>query len=476
MLFNSLEFAFFLPVVFILYWRIPGKDRWLLLLLASYYFYMRWNWIYSVLILGVTLITFCGGLFIEKYFAEGGGEKRRIVLYGALTANLGILFFFKYFNFVSENFFALTQNFSDSSSALLLDIVLPVGISFYIFQAMSYIIDVYKGNMQVEHHFGKFAAYISFFPQLVAGPIERTENLLPQIKTVKDFDYDNAVYGLKKIVWGYFKKIVIADTLAVDINRVYSSLHSYTGFALIIVAVFFSIQIYCDFSGYSDIAIGTAKLFNINLMENFKSPYFSTSIKEFWMRWHISLSSWFSDYVYIPLGGNRCGNLRAKLNIVITFLLSGLWHGAAWNFVVWGGIHGLGRAMERKKKVFYKLKWFRYLSVFTFCTICWVFFRAESLYDVYYIFSHAFNGMANIKHYVISGFADLGIGWFKLTYLVFLLSILILYDYASLKGDVIKRISQWPFVCRWGAYIFICLIVVLFSQKGTPEEFIYFQF
>lgn len=471
MLFNSLEYAIFLPIIFILFWKTSKKYRWMLLLCASYYFYMRWNYKYILVIFGITFLSYCSGIVIEHK-----SKKKKKILCVMLAICLSILFFYKYFNFFLENIYVVIQYFTNMSITYSFDIILPVGISFYIFQAMSYVIDVYRGEIEAEHHFGKFAAYISFFPQLVAGPIERTKNLLPQIKENKQFDYDNAVYGLKKIVWGYYKKIVIADTLAIDIDRVYGELHAYNGFALIIVAVFFSIQIYCDFSGYSDIAIGTAKLFNINLMENFKSPYFSLSIKEFWSRWHISLSSWFSDYVYIPLGGNRCGRLRHKANILITFLLSGLWHGAAWNYVVWGGVHGIGRIVEGKRNKIIKIKALRYLFVFVFCTICWIFFRARSLEEACYVLTHAFNGIADIKSYVVSGFTDLGIGLFKLGYLVVLLSILTVYDFVSLKCDVIERIGKWSFIYRWGIYIMIVLIVVLFSQKGMPEEFIYFQF
>lgn len=473
MLFNSLEYVVFLPIVFILFWNFPARNRWILLLGASYYFYMRWNWKYVFLIFGVTLIAYCCGIALKE---AGEGKKRKYILHMGVMVNLAILFLFKYFNFFMTNILAVFRNFGNLSSSLFLDIILPVGISFYIFQAMSYVIDVYNGTIEAEYHLGKFAAYISFFPQLVAGPIERTANLLPQIKGIKNFDYNNAVYGLKKIVWGYFKKIVVADTLANDINRVWADLHAYNGFSLVIVSVFFSIQIYCDFSGYSDIAIGTAKLFNINLMENFKSPYFSMSIKEFWSRWHISLSSWFRDYVYIPFGGNRRGFLRQRANILITFLLSGLWHGAAWSYVIWGGLHGIGRIVEERQQVPHKMKWIRYLLVFAFCTMCWVFFRAPTLKDTGYVFLHAFNGITDIKSYIMSGFSDLGIGWFKLIYLVFLLIILAVYDYVSLQCDVISRISQWSFIYRWCMYIFIVLIVILFSQKGTPEEFIYFQF
>lgn len=334
MLFNSFAYAIFLPIVFALYWLLPHKYRWALLLVASYYFYMSWNVKYVGLILFTTIASYVAALLMEKYENK---KAKKIVLLATAVLCLGVLFFFKYFNFVSSSVAELLSLISIQFSPLTLKLLLPVGISFYTFQTLSYVIDVYRGDVKAEHHFGYYATFISFFPQLVAGPIERTENLLPQIKAQHTFDYEQATYGLKLMAWGFFKKIVIADSLSVYVSKVYNAPQSFEGFALILATVFFTFQIYCDFSGYSDIAIGTAKLMGINLMTNFKSPYFSTSIKEFWSRWHISLSTWFRDYVYIPLGGNRVSKVRHALNLLITFLVSGLWHGANWTFVLWGG-------------------------------------------------------------------------------------------------------------------------------------------
>lgn len=330
MLYNSVAFAVFLPIVFLIYWAIPHKFRWVLLLVASYYFYMSWDPKYVFLILMTTAISYFAAIGLEK----AGSRKKKWIMTIAAVVCLGVLFFFKYFNFFSQSVIGFLNLFSLKLSPLTLKVILPVGISFYTFQTLSYVIDVYRGNVKAEHHFGYYAAFISFFPQLVAGPIERVNSLLPQIKAEHKFDYEKASYGIKMMIWGYFKKLVIADTLSQYVSVVYDNPRQYQGFSLVIATLFFAFQIYCDFSGYSDIAIGTAKLLGIDLTTNFKSPYFSQSVKEFWSRWHISLSTWFRDYVYIPLGGNRVGKIRHSLNLIITFLVSGLWHGANWTYVV----------------------------------------------------------------------------------------------------------------------------------------------
>lgn len=334
MLFNSWSFAIFLPIVFVLYWILPHKFRWILLLASSYYFYMSWNVKYVLLIFITSIISYMAALLIEW---EERLLIKKWILGGTLFFCLGILFFFKYFDFISYNMIELLNVFSIQLHPITLKLLLPVGISFYTFQTLSYVIDVYKGDVAAERHFGKYAAFISFFPQLVAGPIERAENLLPQIKQKKQFNFDQVLFGLKLIIWGLFKKMVVADNFAIYVDRVYENIFQFQGFSLTLATFFFSIQIYCDFSGYSDIARGAAKLMGIELMENFRSPYFSASIKEFWSRWHISLSTWFRDYIYIPLGGNRVSKVRHYLNLLITFLVSGFWHGANWTFIAWGG-------------------------------------------------------------------------------------------------------------------------------------------
>ena len=332
--FNSFEYAIFLPIVFFIYWNVPHRYRWGLLLLASYYFYMSWNPKYVVLILGTTVVSYAAARLLER--TEKERYKKFIVLSTVLIC-LTVLFFFKYFNFLSLSVVEVCSRLAIPLHPLTLQVLLPVGISFYTFQTLSYVIDVYKGSVKAERHFGYYATFISFFPQLVAGPIERTRNLLPQLKAERIFNYDEAVYGLRLMAWGFFKKLVVADNAAIIVDKVYGSLDKCTGFDLLAAIFLFTMQIYCDFSGYSDIAIGSARLLGIKLMTNFKSPYFSSSLKEFWGRWHISLSTWFRDYLYIPLGGNRCSKFRHNLNLMLTFLVSGLWHGANWTFVFWGG-------------------------------------------------------------------------------------------------------------------------------------------
>ena len=335
MLFHSISFAVFLPVVFLLYWMGPVKCRWMLLLAASYYFYMSWNVKYAAFILAATFLSYISALFIEK--TDSVRMKKGCLLLSGLLI-LGILFVFKYFNFFFEAIDMLADKCSISLHPITLTLILPVGISFYTFQTLSYVIDVYRGDIPAERHFGYFAAFVSFFPQLVAGPIERASNLLPQIKEKKEFQIQNAGYGARLMAVGYFKKVVLADTFAKYADVIFSDVYAYDGFALCMASLFFTFQIYCDFSGYSDIAVGTARLFGMELMENFKSPYCSVSIHDFWRRWHISLSTFFRDYVYIPLGGSRSGKIKKVRNLICTFLLSGLWHGADWRFVVWGGV------------------------------------------------------------------------------------------------------------------------------------------
>ena len=401
----------------------------------------------------------------------------------ALIVCLGVLFVFKYFNFASSSVCSFLNLFTIHLSPITLQLMLPVGISFYTFQTLSYVIDVYRGDVEVEHHFGYYATFVSFFPQLVAGPIERTRNLLPQIKSTKKFNQSQAIDGAKVIVWGYFKKMVIADYIGGYVDQIYDDLGSYTGFALVMVIFLFTIQIYCDFSGYSNIAQGSAKLLGINLMDNFKSPYFSISVKEFWRRWHISLSTWFRDYVYIPLGGSRCGKVRHNINLLITFLVSGLWHGASWTFVFWGGIHGLAQIIENLANPFIKRlrtnkvgKFISFIIVFAFCNIAWVFFRAKTFSDAIYVLKNSLNGVSSPYLYIVNGLYGSGIGVLHCLYILAMIAIMSIVDYLNLNGDIILKIKQKkPFV-RWILYFAITLLVIIFAQKGEPAEFVYFQF
>lgn len=477
MLFNSMAFAIFLPIVFILYWALPHRYRWVLLWVASYYFYMSWNAKYVVLILLTTVVSYFAAVFIDKVDDK---KSKKAILAVALIICLGILFTFKYFNFFTGSVAALLQSISIPVTAPVLNLVLPVGISFYTFQTLSYVIDVYRGDVKPEKNFGIYATFISFFPQLVAGPIERTRNLLPQIKAEHRFDYDKAVRGAELMLIGFYKKLVIADSVSKYVDYAYADIHSHSGLDLIIIIFFFTMQIYCDFSGYSDIAIGTASLMGIDLMTNFKSPYFSASVKEFWSRWHISLSTWFKDYVYIPLGGNRCSFIRRNINLLITFLVSGLWHGANWTFVLWGLLHGMAQIIEnlfdkqlkrvRNNKIGH---WISVFVVFAFCNIAWVFFRASSLSDAVYVVTHILSGIGDIRKYL---HCSLGLDIISFSLILVPVLGLAVFDYFNFRDNAIERISRLKKGIQWGIYIAIGLLVIFISQKGVAAEFVYFQF
>ncbi len=477
MLFNSVAFAIFLPIVFILYWILPAKSRWILLLAASYYFYMGWNAKYIVLIFAVTVISYICAIIIEKI--HDTRIKKMCILLSAFII-LGILFLYKYFNFFFNNLTIIADKFSIKLNPYVLKLVLPVGISFYTFQTLSYIIDVYRGEIKAEKHFGYYAAFVSFFPQLVAGPIERASNLLPQIKKEHDFKYEKASYGAKLMAIGYFKKIVLADTLAQYVDTVFSDVYSYHGFTLFLTSLFFTVQIYCDFSGYSDIAVGTAKMFGIDLMDNFNSPYFSVSMHDFWRRWHISLSSFFRDYVYIPMGGSRCGKIRNMINLLATFLLSGLWHGASWNYIVWGGLHGGLQIFENithlKSKPHGKWIWCgRVLATFMAINVTWVFFRT-SINEAFYVIKNMFQGILDPGFYFISGLEGMKIDRYSLITIFIFILLLLIYDYISLEKDIILTVSRYPLAWRWLFYVIFLLVICIFSRKGVATEFVYFQF
>ncbi|MBQ6566816.1 MAG: MBOAT family protein [Treponema sp.] len=477
MSFNSLSFAIFLPVIFALHWALPHRYRVMLLLAASYYFYMSWNPKYVVLILSTTLVSYLAGLAIEKERLKSGSAPKWIAVAATLFC-LGILFVFKYLGFFSQTVSAVAGMFSLTIHPVTLKLLLPVGISFYTFQTMSYVFDVYAGKTKAERNFLVYASFISFFPQLVAGPIERTENLLPQIKAEKKFDYALAMYGARQILWGLFKKIAVADVVAVWVDNAYSDLTCCTPFDSCIAIFFFTVQIYCDFSGYSDIAIGTAKLFGIRLMKNFSSPYLATSVREFWNRWHISLSTWFRDYVYIPLGGNRCSRLRTSVNLMITFLLSGLWHGADWTFVLWGGMHGFARVIEKlipardKKSLLRKaLAW---LAVFVFCNLTWGFFRAESVGDALSVIGNALGGIPNIDGYFHT---RIGLSPGILLRCLCVIGIVAAYDCLSIKMDVIQTAAHANrFLVIGIEYaVLACIVWALYKGLGA-NQFVYFQF
>ncbi len=479
MLFNSLAFAVFLPIVFFLYWALPNKYRPIWILITSYYFYMSWNVKYVVLILFTTVVSYGCAILMKKW-----KKKKTVLLCSTLIASLGVLFFFKYFNFFSLSLAGVLGRFAIEVHPVTLSLMLPVGISFYTFQTLSYVIDVYRGDVEPEKNFLTYAAFISFFPQLVAGPIERTGNLLPQIKGEHHFDKEKATYGLLLMAWGFFKKLVVADNLAIYADQIFDDVHYYGGFSMLLAALFFTFQIYCDFSGYSDIAIGCAKLFDINLMTNFKSPYFAVSIKDFWSRWHISLSTWFRDYVYIPLGGNRVSKARNACNLLVTFFVSGLWHGAAWHFVVWGGLHGFLQVLENCFPFMRKLAkrekegsaiWLCRIVTFVIAMLAWVFFRAETVSDACYVLVHMWDGLMNPAAYIAKGLADFGMGVSEVLSLVIPFVLLMVYDFAALKNDPIAKVRSLKKTVRWVIYYgFVFLVLMLASFNA--QEFVYFQF
>lgn len=392
MIFNSLEFLLFFPAVCLIYFLLrENRFRNPFLLVASYYFYMNWKPIYALLLFSSTILTYFCGLLTNKYDANPSREK--IILAANIILNLTTLFIFKYFNFINDSVFSLLNLFGLHWNVPNLDVLLPIGISFYTFQAIGYSIDVYRGDIKAERSFITYALFVSFFPQLVAGPIERAKNMLPQFHEKHTFKYDDVAEGFKLMLWGFFMKLCVADRLGEYVDAVYNNVGQHNGTSMIIATIFFAFQIYCDFSGYSKIAIGAARIMGFRLMENFKRPYLSLSVKEFWYRWHISLSSWFKDYVYIPLGGNRVKYGRHLINLMITFVVSGLWHGANWTFLLWGTLHGtyliIGNLFRKyvyspnQDTVFSKLL----CTAFCFGLICfaWIFFRASNITDAFTI-------------------------------------------------------------------------------------------
>lgn len=487
MLFNSIMFGIFIIAVFILYYLVPNKYRWSFLLLASYVFYMNLHIGYGILLFATTVLTYTLALKIEK--ADSAQQKKYCLLSGILPLVL-ILLIYKLGSPVINQLNSLIDTRRLSMQPITLRILLPAGISFYFFQSMGYLIDVYRGKISAEKHFGYYALFVSFFPQLLAGPIGRADSLLPQYKKEHPFQYDKVTYGLKLMAWGYFKKLVIADVFAQTVDRLYNNVHSYVGLAFIVVTIMFAIEIYCDFSGYSDIAIGCAKLFGIDLMANFKSPYFSFSIKEFWSRWHISLSTWFRDYVYIPLGGNRVSKWRHCLNLMITFLVSGFWHGSSMTYLMWGGLHGLLQIIEtflyprtkdvktanRSERFQKRRHWWQLPLTFILLCFTWIFFRANTLSDAVWVISRLFWDASRPLNYLQTAVVCLELSPIAAIGMTLSVVLLGVYDYAALKCDVIATFSKQKCFVRWPVYILLLATIALFAPKGVATEFIYFQF
>ncbi|MBL7104903.1 MAG: MBOAT family protein [Bacteroidales bacterium] len=477
MLFNSIEFVIFLPVVFFIYWFVLNKKssyQNIFLLIASYVFYGWWDWRFLSLIIISSFVDFFVAQKIQKAHKV---RNKKILLTISILINIGFLGFFKYFNFFVDSFVEAFAQIGIHLNPRTLNIILPVGISFYTFQTLSYTIDVYRGKLKPTKDIVSFFTFVAFFPQLVAGPIERAVNLLPQFYHKRAFEVNKAKDGMKQILWGLFKKIIIADNCAVYVEEIFSNYQIYPGSTLLLGSFFFAFQIYCDFSGYSDIAIGTARLFGFNIMRNFAYPYFSRDIAEFWRRWHISLSTWFRDYVYIPLGGSRGNNFNKIRNVIIIFVVSGFWHGADWTFIIWGLLNGLyflpllllkinrnniGITAENRLLPTFK-ETFQMLITFFITLIAWVFFRSDNVGQAFsyisIIFSESLFTIPNLKQLIF----------------VPIIILFIIIEWFSRKKQHALEISNLPKTIRWSVYLIIGFIVLL-SFNNNPNTFIYFQF
>lgn len=467
MLFNSLHFLVFFPIVCTIYFLLPSlKWRNLFLLSASYYFYMNWEPVYALLLFSSTLITYLSALGIAKYPKQ---KDKKICLVGSLILNLGILFLFKYYNFAAENLTLFLAQMGISIPMPNFSLLLPVGISFYIFQALGYSIDVYRGKTNVEKNFFTYALFVSFFPQLVAGPIERSTNLLQQFKKNHPFSYENVMTGIRLMLWGFFLKLVLADRCALYVDPVFNNVPYHNGGSFLLASLFFPFQIYGDFAGYSLTAIGAAKVMGFNLMENFRRPYFATTVTEFWHRWHISLSTWFKDYVYIPLGGNRVSTTRCYFNIMTTFIVSGIWHGANWTFIIWGTIHGALQCIEKwlgwnKKQWNKREKMIHWALTFSIVCLAWIFFRANTISDAFQIIKGIFTN-PGVPYVRVADFLAIALA-------LFIMFIKELIDEHCLK----IRISDSPIWMVRHLYITVMIAFIILMGVLNGDQFIYFQF
>lgn len=494
MIFNSIDFILFFFIVTVLYYFIPNHYRWILLCLAGSLFYASFAPAYLILVYGIILVSYLGGIWIEK----SSGQKRKSILAGGLILLFAPLLAYKYFDFFQANMISLANLIHWNYPGHLLKLILPIGLSFYTFQAISYLVEIYWGKQSPERHLGIYSLFILFFPQLLAGPIARPQTFLPQLRADHAFNGQNISDGLKLMLWGYFKKMVIADRLAIVVNYAYSHIPTSSGWTLLITAVFFSFQIYCDFSAYSDIAIGSAQVLGFKLMDNFKRPYFSKSIGEFWNRWHISLSSWLRDYVYIPLGGSRVAQWKWARNILITFLASGLWHGANWTFVVWGLLNGIyitfSRYTEKPRKWLASLirldrhplwhKAFKVFFTFTLITLSWIFFRADSLHQAIVILQKIdYAVLLWLMHPTLPDSAayrilisQMGIGIYDLAVILAGLVVLEGVHLLERQSEMRHLLNNRPVYFRWAIYYAVILAIALFGVYHSQAEFIYFKF
>lgn len=491
MLFNTVEFLLFFGIVLLIYWLLPDRIRYMWLLAASYYFYMQWNTRYILLLIFVTTVAYTGGIWIEK-FPEGKSKKRIAVLTICLCLCLSILGIYKYADFGVQTANRVLRLFRVQQLSWTPVLILPVGISFYTLQSLGYLIDVYRGNTYAEKNYFRFALFVSFFPQLVAGPIERSKNLLKQLGTPRTFSYENLRRGFLLIIWGLFLKMVIADRAAVFVDTVYADYNTYNGFYIVFATFLFSVQIYCDFHGYSTIARGAALTMGYSLVENFNAPYFSKSVQEFWRRWHISLSSWFRDYLYIPLGGNRKGNIRKNINLLIVFSVSGLWHGATWAFVFWGLLNGVYQVISNlvtpvKKRFVIFADWkertpekaLKVGMTFVLISFAWLFFRAGNFREAVEILKSMFQ-VCNYNIFFDESLYALGISRKYFAVLCSAILALFVVDYRKYKGiDVAQEFLSQNFWFRCLSEMVLIFMILLFGCYGElydAASFIYFQF
>ena len=474
MLFNTLSFLLFFPIVCLLYYSIPSSRtrlRNLMLLAASYYFYMNWEPVYALLLLTSTVVTYLAALGIGHFEDK---SKKKGCLVASIVLNLAILFLFKYYNFVAGIIQSALQAGGLGITVPKSGLLLPVGISFYTFQALGYSIDVYRGTTKVERDFPTYALFVSFFPQLVAGPIERSNNLLPQFRQEHHLDYDSVMEGLKLMVWGYFMKMVLADRCGLYVDAVFNNVQMHNGGAYLLASLLFPFQIYGDFAGYSLIAIGVARVLGFHLMENFRRPYFASSVGEFWKRWHISLSTWFKDYVYIPLGGNRVGRARNYFNLLVTFVVSGIWHGANWTFLCWGALHGVLLCIEKalgiSKRNYSGAKRVLHWAV-TFVLICfsWILFRANSLADAGTVIKGIFTNF---------GIPDINFAMFTEITISLIAIGIVLFKEVREEFSLLLRLSLQPSgqPVAFHAYIIVMIAAILLFGVLGGDQFIYFQF
>ncbi len=488
MVFSTAAFAIFMAVVFLVYWNVPQKYRVIVLLFANAYFYLSYDIKYITVILVTMVVSYFCGRFIEK---SEKGKKKKIILAGGVVATLSLLLIFKYLNFalytVAKVFSVVGLPMEEKTLAL----IMPIGISFYTFQMVGYITDIYRGKISAEKSFIRYAVFVSFFPNISSGPIERAGHFIPQIDKEKVFDYKEVVYGARLILWGLVKKIVIADMMLKYVDEIFNKVPEHTGICFAWATLLYTFEIYCDFSGYSDMAVGVAKMLGFELFTNFKSPYFASSIKEFWSRWHISLSQWFRDYVYIPLGGNRCKKSRRDFNLIVTFLASGLWHGASWTFVLWGGIHGVCQVIENRIKELFSSKNNKskeeassksvrdtlvhvLLTVLTFIIVsyAWMFFRANSISEAIYIVKNMFTDLS-----LSNAMMQMTMSYKSVIKTAVAIVLLMVFDYFNQKRDLLRDMDKIWAPVRYLIYLSLSILVVAFNiHNGTAQEFIYFKF